>query len=166
MMHDINYILLSVLVVLGGLYLISKFKTVENISGNDNESDKVENQPTVIPDNSTNLEKQNNRKNSINSEDPMTCNCWPVYQSNGAINSTYDIQQHQPGGNGHAPLHYGTRHGKRPNSSNVTSPSSLDDSTVNNPYSNNPMTRQSITGYFTETGTPGAPGYLLTSPSQ
>ena len=92
----------------------------------------------------------------------MDCNCWPVAAQEPAKpkrpkhRDIHEPEQHHPGGYGHRPRHYDSRHGSSCHPDN-DSPHCYD-------FTKHFPTRESVTGYFTETGVPGAPGYQLISP--
>ena len=67
----------------------------------------------------------------------------------------HEHKQHHPGGYGHRPRHYKSRHGRSCHPDN-TSPHCYD-------FTKHFPTRQSVTGFFTERGIPGAAGYQLIS---
>ena len=85
----------------------------------------------------------------------LDCNCWPVAPKHPS-HSVHEPKQHHPGGYGHRPKHFESRHGSSCHPDNE-SPHCHD-------FTKNFPTRQSVTGFFTERGVPGAPGYQLISP--
>ena len=89
----------------------------------------------------------------------LDCNCWPVESPNHPshpAHDTHEPRQHQPGGYGHRPKHYKSRHGASCHPKNKAE--HCYDFTKQFP------TRKSVTGFFTENGIPGAAGYQLVSP--
>ena len=93
------------------------------------------------------------------SKSGMDCNCWPIHPTEHAPHKKHDLhepRQHHPGGYGHRPRHYKSRHGSSCHPDNH-SPHCYD-------FTKHFPTRQSVTGFFTERGIPGAPGYQLISP--
>ena len=93
----------------------------------------------------------------------LDCNCWPVAPQHPSHSmpgkhphDVHEPEQHHPGGYGHRPKHFDSRHGSSCHPDNK-SPHCHD-------FTKNFPTRQSVTGFFTENGVPGAPGYQLISP--
>ena len=230
---NINYLLITIVTILGGLYFMKQFRIIENLTASLDIQESKESQDmplnnkkvskdTALPslntkDNPLFQELQSTKEfetgtifnlenatitineNSVTKKPPksmssMTCNCWPVYSSKNKnnpnsrtntnkSNNSGNMNQHQPGGSGHRPDYYSSRHGKKCNkkkkqsnqetnqSNKQTNQSNQQTNQSNQPskkqnydFTQDFPTRQSVTGYFTERGIPGAPGYALISP--